>query len=285
MQEDNPSTDIDPHIQAFEVLSDRISNLEDAVASLTDSARLQERTTYGRLNHRLLGLPCSTTRHKPTERVASRVPGAPASVAALVINFPNLTYENILRPAAGPEGVDAGRQFTDEENARIQAAQARAHPQDFPTMKEANIVSYHLDTIGETIHRAIDKARQHYPSLSGSTIVRHFEYPDTLAFLVVFSTPVEQHEMRDVSFETLCSEGIRLCKDCSDDERPTAAEVFDICPHSAQAYLDFCRWSCSPRDDSERGHLSYPERFLGLKNHIFFDEEGLWNKRTKEFNI
>ena len=49
-----------PVIQSFEVLSDRILNLEDGVNVLLGNARHREMRTFGTLDHRLLGLPCPT---------------------------------------------------------------------------------------------------------------------------------------------------------------------------------------------------------------------------------
>jgi hypothetical protein len=52
-----------PVIQAFEILSDRVSNLEDGVNLLIGHARHRESRTHGELDHRLLGVHCPVTRH------------------------------------------------------------------------------------------------------------------------------------------------------------------------------------------------------------------------------
>jgi hypothetical protein len=51
----------DPHIQAFTILSDRISNIEDDVSLIKSALVHQELRQTGRLNHRLIGFPFEVT--------------------------------------------------------------------------------------------------------------------------------------------------------------------------------------------------------------------------------
>jgi hypothetical protein len=271
------SVEINPTIQAFEVLSDRISNLEDTVNLVAKTTQLQEATTYGLLNHEMLGLPCVVTRHKSTERVDSRLNGAPAKVSAMIFSFTDLTYETVMHVAFGPDGVDAGGHFTAEENDRISAVQKRIDPQDYVSMSTAGIDSCQPDTIGETMQRIVDEERQKYPNISDGAVVRPFYFTmHTFAILVVQPRNLigaMRTEHVEIPFASLCSDAIRLCEGMT--KRRSAVEVFDVCAFSAHAYVDYCRWRYGP-DIRAVAYALGEQQMEDLKRligHVFFQTE------------
>jgi hypothetical protein len=115
-----------PVIQSFEVLSDRISNLEDGINLLLGTARHREVRTYGPLDHRLLGLPCPTMRFpddsgEMPEPEKRRENEAQSRVNAMIFEFHGL---DILRECHGSEDLctkpcTGGLYLTPSERARL----------------------------------------------------------------------------------------------------------------------------------------------------------------------
>lgn len=120
--------EIAPVIQSFEIVSDRISNLEESIGILLAHARHREVRTFGELDHRLLGLPCPVTRYEdetleqfrgdPPRRLENR---AEAKVRALIVEYEGLSNLRVCHnnemhcrtPCA------AGEYLTPCENARV----------------------------------------------------------------------------------------------------------------------------------------------------------------------
>lgn len=68
--------DLDPHIRAFEILSDRVSNLEDGIAAIRRSQQSVEMRKFGELDGSLFGLPphCRLERLDDLEEELENVP-------------------------------------------------------------------------------------------------------------------------------------------------------------------------------------------------------------------
>jgi len=68
--------DLDPHIRAFEILSDRVSNLEDGIAAIRRSQQSVEMRKFGELDGSLFGLPphCRLERLDDLEEELEDVP-------------------------------------------------------------------------------------------------------------------------------------------------------------------------------------------------------------------
>lgn len=282
MQEDKPSTDIDPHIQAFEVLSDRISNLEDAVAILIESARAQESTTYGTLNHRALGLPCATVRHRADERMKTRAPGAPEHVSALIVKFPDITFEHILNLRCGVEREDISVYFSPTETLAILRAQEDLGDK-IVSSEQVKILSCHHGSIAEGLQRLVDREKKRYSALGGDVIVRPFDWTDyCAAFLIiqprVYGTPHEnallRAPFRESPFQTICVEMLQLFQGLA-GQPVRKMETFQVCPFAASAFVDYWWWQSNDKTNSARHRRVQIqiEKLRSLRTHVFFEEE------------
>jgi hypothetical protein len=276
---------LDPHIQAFELLSDRVSSVEETLALLSHSVRLQEATTYGHLNHRVLGLPCAVTRHKANECVNSRLPGAALHVSALIVTFPGVSYQEVLNLHL-PDPEQLFQHFNDAEAVKVRKAQEAAD-MEFVRMVDADIESVHWDVLGEMMQRILDKRKRKCKTLGDAVVLRPFYWTEkSTAFLMLqplaagasrWGEPTSR-DYSEVPFTETCHDMVSLFQGVMKGFTkavPQRLEVFDVCPLVAQAYLDYCRWRYSKKDGGERqrlvaGQLSHLRK---MKLHVFFETE------------
>jgi hypothetical protein len=267
---------MDPHIQAFEILSDRISNLEDTVAALAESARLNEITTYGPLNFKMLGLPCPISRHKATERVSGRLLGASANVSALIVSFPETSSDEILdlRRCYGTEWIAS--HFTPDDATSIRKAQEKNAGNLCVTMKEAGIPSYHRYLNGELLQRLVDEAR--VGVFEHEVIIRPFNRESGSAFLVLQQEKdtEEDSQERDgpMPFHSVCAGMVRLVQALS-GQAAKRMETFELCAIAAHAFVRYMKWRSA--NDFDLARLSRTdiavEHLRSLESHVFFSEE------------
>jgi hypothetical protein len=283
MEADTPL--LDPHIQAFELLSDRVSSVEETLALLSHSVRLQEATTYGHLNHRVLGLPCAVTRHKANECVKSRLPGAALYVSALIVTFPGVSYQDVLNHhLRDPEQLF--QHFNEAEAMKIRRAQDAAN-REFVPMVDAGIESVHCDVLGEMMQRILNDGKRKYRTLNDAVALRLFYWTEkSTAFLMLqplaTGTSIREEptsrDYSEVPFAEACHDIVSLFQDFTRvlaKAVPQKMEVFDVCPLASQAFLDYCRWRYSKKDGGERQRLVEGQlhHLREMKLHVFFEGE------------
>jgi hypothetical protein len=179
--------EIDPNIKAFELLSDRVSNLEDSVDILLEQARLQELQTHGPLNSRALGLNGSITRHSGTAQCRhTRTQTASMHLGALIITYEDLFFQYISdKHFPSADGLTFAR-FTEEEKACIAELYVGDGP--YVSTRSAQIDSNHVDVCGESLQRLLDELVKDLPILGKCDNV-HMMIPDAAMSIMVVGIP------------------------------------------------------------------------------------------------
>jgi hypothetical protein len=282
-------------IQSFEVLSDRISNLEDAVSVLrTGVAELLERnirkemSCHGRLDHDILGIPCRVVRlpqhhqlHSP--ETCPRTKGAAEPwVKAVVLSFSHdKLSEDDIRNRLVPNVNGPDSRFQDWEQEKIAALATVPY-----RMRGTGIRSAHPDPDCTHMQRVLDGLRRgpDYPELSKcSEFYMRMPYDD-LAFVLVCQEPQP--------LVKLIRETMKLARNiCGDVVRywgEVLLTVSDCDVDVAQFLIASARYCFSGNDQEVAEARQIMERSLRdvksrLKEHPFFDsatwycENRLWD--------
>lgn len=179
--------DPDPSIKAFELLSDRVSNLEDSVDILLEQARLHELQTHGPLNSPALGLKGSITRHSQTARCrGARTQTASMHLDALIITYEDLFFQYISDKHFPSADELTFARFTEGEKARIAELYVGDGP--YVSTRSAQIDSNHVDVCGESLQRLLDELVKDLPILGKCDNV-HLLIPDAAMSIMVVGIP------------------------------------------------------------------------------------------------
>ena len=86
-----PDVELDPNIQAFAIIDDRLSNIEENQALFKEALQLEEMRRIGPLNKRLLGFPFNLDRQADSSEKSSTLTPFPEAVIVTVV--PKCDYE------------------------------------------------------------------------------------------------------------------------------------------------------------------------------------------------
>jgi hypothetical protein len=260
------TVEVAPVIQSFEVLSDRISNLEDSANLLLSHAIFCEVRTHGPLNHRLLSLPCPVTRHKdlpvefaPADAWYREGNSAPARVSALVLEFQGVP---ILHRCHGEDAfcksiVASDTYLTPTEVTRIAGTCC--------TTRAAGMHSTHEWVCEEIISRRLEHRRLSSPVLGRCVTFLPCFKGHEFAVLITCALPVDFSELtRETTFLIAEIYG----------ERPSSAAAYDCAQDCILDYQNVC----AKLYTGNRAHRMAAEAFcrrhrlaIGLlKDHLFF---------------
>jgi len=195
-----------PFIQAFEILSDRMSNVEEGVSLLLGNARQRECRAFGELDNRILGIPC------PVVRLPDRFPDADPDdppyrqeyradgrVSALIVGFEGLrVLGDHSRREDGTLGCVMRDFLTPAETGRL--SNLTGDRVICCKTGEMGIHSIHERVCEETVARRLESLRLDLPTLSRCmTCIPCFRTED-FAVLIVSATPLPVQELLAESY-------------------------------------------------------------------------------------
>ena len=259
--------DLDPHIQAFEILSDRVSNLEEGMKHLLVQAELQEMRAYGKLNHSLLSFRVPIYRRAPQDDYSMDPPrrdfAAQSEVTGLAIEFYGVDLNFVHRCDVGGWHEDVG--FS--ADLRKMVSSRFAEEETCVLSAEAGLVSAHRLVCMEEFERVLAKRVPLYPFLSRCDIVRPIRSDnDNVAFILTAGKPLPA---RELTCESLCL----LHELGAPDVK--SIHIHDCLPEEVR----ICRKmliahnSCEgPERDAAKKYVEkWSKEAKSLENHAFFE--------------
>ena len=255
---------MEPVIQSFEVLSDRISNLEDGINLLLGNARHREVRTYGPLDYRLLGLPCPTVRFsEDSEELLD----------------PERRRENEAQPKANAmifelHGLDAIRDCHGSEELCLKPCASGEYLNPSERIRLAGHCSTSLaaamHTTQEWVCEEILARRLEHARLSSVTLARCMTFlpcfkGEHLSILITCGLPVL---VSDLLVETL-----RIVSKIF-NARPHHVNAYDCFPELIVDYQNLCAKSFTGNGAHRLAAEAFCRRYRvaleGLKYHAFF---------------
>jgi hypothetical protein len=259
--------DLDPHIQAFEILSDRVSNLEEGLKHLLAQAERQEMRAYGKLNHSLLGFRVPIYRRAPQDDYSMDPPRrdfiAQSEVTGLAIEFFGVDLNFVHRCDVGGWHEDVG--FS--ADLRKMVSSRFAEEETCVLSAEAGLVSAHRLICMEEFERVLAKRISGYPFLSHCGLVRPIRSDnDNVAFLLTAEKPLP--------VRSLILECLSLLHDLRAPD-VKSIHIHDCLPEEVRLcrQMLIAQNSCEgPKRDAARKCVEkWSKEAKSLENHAFFE--------------
>jgi hypothetical protein len=253
---------MDPHIQAFEILSDRVSNLEDNVGILLGTAQHRELRAYGEIDGQLWGISIPM-RRSPGKTYAEDTPRqeyvAPAKVQHIIICVDG-GYSGCFAEACPDEFVynkTERRSYFSTEEWQLITEQRSIYSQQRWCISntEVGITSTFNDVCEEALFRHLAREKAHFPTLAMSTVIPLCQL-DEVAFVIGLSP-----SKKDVG--VVASEALGLLVRCGvvDITECKFVHLYDCTEEQYEAWSTYCR---STRTSKKLTQL--------LKTHYLFEE-------------
>jgi hypothetical protein len=269
----------DPHIQAFDLLSDRVSNLEEGLNLLISNAKHRELRAYGALDGSLWGLRCPLWRSNGDARATETQRqdyAAPAEVEGIIVILKGLHWAGdicfpISCPAnhieSGDKEKDRASFFTDEERRGIATERARlddANIAECAVNRDAGVSSTQMFVCEEAAVRflALEKAR--FPTLTQSIIQPMFGFDcDT------FAIELESPQLVDI----VVREIVGLITTCGSGKEIKEVHLYDCSAYQLGVYRAYCQCTYG---GNEGERATAREYFLSesdaLRDHYMFND-------------
>lgn len=254
--------ELDPHIQAFTILSDRVSNLEEGLSGILESAKLQEQRVYGSLNHRLLGIPFPVFRHPAVSNEPYQQPLP--TVSNLVIEMQGAK----LLCWCSHKDFCKIMPFTSEELQRILE---KDRFEELVTCREVGIHSAHRHICGEAlerhIHRVTTENPRLYKELSRCSIQPFTSDDGNPAFLL---SGQDDLSMR---LDLLLAETVRVLRTVGLKEA-NALHLYETTEDTLCFVRSYCEWKFSGDEEKRRQATErmqpFPDNLFDAKRQTFF---------------
>ncbi|KAJ3041690.1 hypothetical protein HDV00_008777 [Rhizophlyctis rosea] len=246
----------DPHIQAFDILSDRVSNLEEGINLLISNAKHRELRAYGALDSSLWGIRCPMWRSNGDTRATEthrQDYAASAEVDSIIVTLEGCDWAgDVCFPISCPASnvqfchakygqsedwlIDRAAFFTDAERRRIATDRAQLDDmgiEECASSRGAGLSSTQLFVCEEAAVRFLALKKAHFPTLAQSVIQPMFGFDlGTFAIALDSPHPVDVVVRDILGLITICGgKGIKH------------VDLYDCSAHQLEVYRAYCQWS------------------------------------------